>query len=436
MFVRVTIEIDGRQAGVVEREVSGNAATEEEDVRQLQRRAGRVLLENAFNEIGRNTPAPECCGRPMLSRGMRTLTIETTSGPVCVERRRCRCSLCGREAYPADADLCTGTHRISRALAKRICQLATVENFPHLKSLVADQHGVSVDSDTILDLAHDVGAAAEARRLADAQKIVDRAPEAAKEIEPRFRPPRLYISCDGIMYCTNIREELEDEPGKYRLLWQQMKVGCVSWQDAKGNWNKQMIWGRESPKEFGAALFDLACRCGYRDATEKIFASDGGPWCWDIRDEYFSAAEGILDWYHASEHVWKAARVMGTDEAATKAWAAQALEKMRVSGGAGLREWLRQEQAGRRGKIREALGELINYVDPRTMLMDYARYRASGFQIGTGMMESTCNQLVGMRLKGPGMHWTEQGAIAITALRATDLNQNWHQFWRTLELAA
>ena len=110
---------------------------------------------------------------------------------------------------------------------------------------------------------------------------------------------------------------------------------------------------------------------------------------------------------------------MGTDEAATKAWAAQALEKMRLSGGAGLLEWLRQEQAGRRGKIREALGELINYVDPRTMLMDYARYRASGFQIGTGMMESTCNQLVGMRLKGPGMHWTEQGAIAITALRGT-----------------
>lgn len=344
MLVRVTIEIEGEQAGVIEQHVAGDAATVEEEVRRVQRRAGRVVLENAFNEIGRNTPAPECCSRPMSSRGMRLLTIVTTSGPVCVERRRCRCALCGREAYPADADLCMGTHRISRALAKRVCQLATVENFPHLKSLVADQHGVSVDSDTILDLAHDVGAVAEQRRLADARQIVDRAPEAAKEIEPRFRPPRLYISCDGIMYCTNIREKRADEPDKNRLLWRQMKVGCVYWQDAKGGWNKQMIWGRESPKEFGAALFDLACRCGYRDATEKIFASDGGDWCWEIRDEYFSAAEGILDWYHASEHVWKTARVVGADEASIKAWAAQALEKMRLSGGAGLLAWLRSEQ--------------------------------------------------------------------------------------------
>lgn len=46
--------------------------------------------------------------------------------------------------------------------------------------------------------------------------------------------------------------------------------------------------------------------------------------------------------------------------------------------------------------------------------------------MGTGMMEATCKQLVGVRLKGPGMHWSEAGAFAITALRATELNGDWH----------
>ena len=50
------------------------------------------------------------------------------------------------------------------------------------------------------------------------------------------------------------------------------------------------------------------------------------------------------------------------------------------------------------------------------------------------MIESTAKQLVGIRLKGPGMHWSHDGATAITALRAQDLNDLWHTFWKTLAL--
>ena len=40
----------------------------------------------------------------------------------------------------------------------------------------------------------------------------------------------------------------------------------------------------------------------------------------------------------------------------------------------------------------------------------------------------------GLRLKGPGMHWTEAGALAVTALRATDHNGQWKAFWRKFVL--
>src|SRR5262249_48755250 len=160
-------------------------------------------------------------------------------------------------------------------------------------------------------------------------------------------------------------------------------------------------------------------RCGYWQAAEKVFAADGGPWCWQIQSLYFSAAQPILDWFHVSEHVWAAARVVGSTEETIRTWAEQALEQMRLGGGEGLVTWLEHERSPRRGHSREAIDNLLSYVRPRTMQMEYPKYRANGWQIGTGMMESTCKQLVGMRLKGPGMHWTEAGALAMTALRAT-----------------
>lgn len=80
-----------------------------------------------------------------------------------------------------------------------------------------------------------------------------------------------------------------------------------------------------------------------------------------------------------------------------------------------------------RGALRAAVNALLlGYVHPREDRMDYPRYRRQNWQIGSGMIESTARQLVGLRLKGPGMHWSEARAIAITALRAQTLNHRWY----------
>lgn len=67
-----------------------------------------------------------------------------------------------------------------------------------------------------------------------------------------------------------------------------MKVGCVYCQDAEQHWHKQITWGRGSPEDFGAALWRVACQCGYQETQEKIFAADGGGWCWGIHARYVS----------------------------------------------------------------------------------------------------------------------------------------------------
>jgi len=430
MLVQFTVAVDGRVVGEVQQQLSGSAAEIEEQLRPVQQRTSRMVLEPALGQIALQARAPHCCGHRMKNCGFRTIEVQTTCGPVPVARRRYRCLTCGHECDPADAQICCGRHQVTRPLAQRACQLAVDTHFTRLAGLMQDQHGLCLGHQLLWELAHDVGTHAEQLRRADAAQA-RRHRDAP--VTPDVTPQRVYVTLDGILYPTNLSEPDPDQPDQKRTVYHQMKVGAVYWQDERGEWHKRMTWGREGPEEFAAALYRLACRCGYRQAREKIFAADGADWCWDVQATYFSDATGILDWFHASEHVWEAARQVNPQN--PKAWADAALERLHTTGGSALCEWLREQQPHRRGHARTALDQLIGYVAPRVERMNYPDSRKRGWQIGTGMVESTCKQLVGLRLKAPGMHGSESGALAITTLRATELNNQWHTFWKTLALA-
>jgi hypothetical protein len=430
-MLQFTATRDGREVGTVEvDETTGSADEIEERIRLGTQRLGRIALERALQDVSDQTPPPCCCGHAMHSRGQRVVTVHSTFGEVLISRRVYRCEACGERSAPVDVRICCGQHRVTMPLAKRACQLATHAHFTELPTLLEDQHHVTLSHDTLIELTHDVGSCAERLRLAEARS-------SRKQRQPPHSavpaPNRIWISVDGTMYCTNIREPDPEHPGQQRLVWQQMKVGCVAWEDESGVWHKQLAWGRESPEEFGASLWRLACRCGYQQAKDKLFAADGGTWCWEIHAQYFADAAGLLDWYHVSEHVHAAAKIVAPSDA--EGWAQAALDQLWNQGGESLIERLESQLKGRRGKSRSALEGLQNYLIGQRNHLEFRPSRECGWPIGTGRMESSCKQLVGVRLKGPGMHWTEHGALAMTALKATDLNGHWHAFWNTLTLA-
>jgi hypothetical protein len=438
MHVEVIIHVDGRTVATLKQEMQGTTFEREQQVEHLQQRVGRVITEEGLQQIANAVSQPTCCGRPMKNCGPESIHIQTMSGEIYFTRRRYRCRVCGCSVHPADAAICFGGHRLTKLLAQRICQLATVEHFTRLEHLVADQHGLFVSHEEMLELVHQAGGAAEAARRADVESWRDRRRPSEAWPEPLVRPRQIYVSCDGIMYCTNVSEPDPEHPGQQRLIWQQMKVGCVYWRDEGKSWQKRVVWGRDCPEDFGATLYRVACECGYREATERIFAADGGEWCWDISARYFSQATGILDWYHANQHLWQAAALLFRTTATAHAWAQQAETVLWNGGGEELVAWLREQQKYHRwrGRAGKAWQSLLRYFEQRTDQTKYPTYRARDWQIGSGMIESTAKQLVGLRLKGPGMHWSETGAPAVTALRAQDLNGCWHRFWLNLTLSA
>src|SRR5438105_53074 len=61
-----------------------------------------------------------------------------------------------------------------------------------------------------------------------------------------------------------------------------------------------------------------------------VVIGDGAKWSWDqVATLFGDERTEIVDWYHASEHLWTAAKALhGEDTPETKAWAPTALDHL------------------------------------------------------------------------------------------------------------
>jgi len=75
---------------------------------------------------------------------------------------------------------------------------------------------VFLGHDPMMKLVHDVGGAAEARRLAEVEFWRQQPARERQWPPPEITPERVYVSCDGIMYCTNQTEPDPQHPGQKR----------------------------------------------------------------------------------------------------------------------------------------------------------------------------------------------------------------------------
>ncbi|MCL6597097.1 MAG: hypothetical protein K6V73_12975 [Firmicutes bacterium] len=74
----------------------------------------------------------------------------------------------------------------------------------------------------------------------------------------------------------------------------------------------------------------------------------------------------------------------------------------------------------------------IDYFTVNAGRMDYPTYAAHHWPMGSGIVESTCRLVSNLRVKEPGMRWSEARVQAILSLRALCLSQGewWTEFFR------
>ena len=80
---------------------------------------------------------------------------------------------------------------------------------------------------------------------------------------------------------------------------------------------------------------------------------------------------------------------------------------------------------------RDIIAGSLAYRDKRVEQMRYAQFRAAGYPIGSGIVESAHQTEVHARLKGAGMRWGERGTDTMCHLRALLLchADQWDHYW-------
>ena len=186
--------------------------------------------------------------------------------------------------------------------------------------------------------------------------------------------------------------------------------------------------------EMGPLLRRQGAQVGLDGAEVWVALTDGGAGLEDFVRENFPRVEAvILDFYHAAEYLAKLAAALFPSDAEaaleqTKSWS----RLLRDEGGdvmmAVLENWAWPSVKGLMAVRSEVLGYFRNQVDR----MDYPSYEANGWFIGSGAVESACKTVVGQRLKGSGMRWSEAGSHAVCHVRALYRSEHsqWTDFWR------
>jgi hypothetical protein len=114
---------------------------------------------------------------------------------------------------------------------------------------------------------------------------------------------------------------------------------------------------------FGWYLWLAACRWGLRGAAEVVYLGDGAAWIRNEQARHFPRAIFIIDWYHASEHVWDCGQALfGKGTAMARQWVQERLSLLWNGQTRGLLENLQAQRRGHRGGKRKALDDLIRYL--------------------------------------------------------------------------
>jgi hypothetical protein len=186
--------------------------------------------------------------------------------------------------------------------------------------------------------------------------------------------------------------------------------------------------------ELGLELRRQAAQVGWDQAEQQIALSDGGNGLEEFFRKNFPLAERILDFWHAAEHLTELGLALWpADEALRQERVAAWCHRLKHEGGLGILRVLTElEWTSHPPSARQAHADCVRYFQNHQHRMDYPRYLANGWQIGSGPVESACKSVVANRLKGSGMRWGADGSDAICHLRALYLSEpgQWESFWK------
>jgi len=197
------------------------------------------------------------------------------------------------------------------------------------------------------------------------------------------------------------------------------------------------VSGLYSLEQLGPLLRRQAAGVGMERAEVWVALSDGGSGLEEFFRQNFNRSDlvVILDFWHAASYLEELARALHpADEVSAQQQAAEWCSLLKREGGAVTLAVLEHFAWPPRpsAALRQQREKVYGYFGNNVHRMEYPEYVAEGWQIGSGVVESACKTVVGQRLKGAGMRWSEAGAHAVCHVRALYRSEKgqWDAFWK------
>jgi hypothetical protein len=387
--------------------------------------------ENGWKNVCRSSPTSTARFFPLSQRKHRKLRLRSELGNVNLTVDYGLNRETGKWGSVAQQAWGLSPHqKITPGFAEKLCFTVTATGCYEEAAQVVGKWSGPMDDSTLHGLVQRAGEQAQKQRT-------ERAVEPPKEWQPKRADSQLAVlMVDGWQVRHRGAGWGAKRTTKPRVEWHEMKTGVFYLQEqaAQTQSGRGLIEDKVTvsvvgePVELGQRLHWEALRCGLGRAREQLFLGDGAPWIWNLKQDRWKQAVGLLDFFHASQHLWEVGRaVQGEEETRLVPWVEKRLHQLRH----GQEKKVLSELAGlrkKRGKAGKALSREQNYFASHASRMDYQAVARRGWPIGSGAVESACKQKQG-RFKRPGQFWTPTGLRNLIAIDEARRNHHWDQLW-------
>jgi hypothetical protein len=315
-------------------------------------------------------------------------------------------------------------------LEDKLAYFATVTGSYEVAAQLAARLGYGVEDSTIHALGQRLGAKAEAQT----QERLKRAPE--EKAPGRAATPLAVLMVDGFQVRFRGPGWGKRQTVQPRVEWHELKLGVFyrheeAVAEPRGQLLEKVLVGWQGEGlELGRRLHWEALRGGLGRAREVLAVADGARWIWNVVGDRWGDAHQVLDFYHASQHLWGLGEALHPKDAlARRAWVEARLHRLRHGQEQGV---LREIAAlpRRRGAAGKVMRREQEYFAEHAGRMSYQAFAERGWPIASGAVESGCRARQ-CRRKRPGQFWTSSGLRHLDALEEARDHSHWDALWLT-----
>lgn len=184
-------------------------------------------------------------------------------------------------------------------------------------------------------------------------------------------------------------------------------------------------------------LLEMHCvRLGLIHAQQVLLVSDGAEWIWSRIPKLLKTLGvdterviELIDFYHATTHLYDFAEAAFSKTSEAKAWAKRACSQLKRGAINGLIKRMNTLASKARSKKKRTLAQKkLLYFCEQPQRFDYQRVQSLKLPIGSGAIESLIRQVINLRIKGTGKFWLKHHAELILLCRCQWAAGAWQSF--------